>query len=82
VVAGDVPDFMAYENKEVTIDVGAGEERQVEMRMLPVSRPVEFVSQETILVAAPAAQRAVAVNKPRPTPNPNPRSQRNEQKDQ
>jgi hypothetical protein len=72
VVAGEIPDFMAYENKEIAIDVSAGETRSVDMRMVPVSRPVEFLSQETVLVAAPAAQSAPvrSANKPRPTPNP------------
>jgi hypothetical protein len=83
VVAGEIPEFMAYENKEVAIDVTAGEERQVEMRMLPVARPVEMMAEETVLVAAPAvAQPAPSVNRPRPIATPTPRGQRNDQKDQ
>ena len=74
VVAGDVPEFMAYEKKEIDVDVIAGEQREVELRLLPVSRPVEFVGSETVLVAAPvtASSTAPATTKPQPQPQPRP----------
>ena len=76
VVAGDVPEFMAFENKEVSVDVASGDERQVEIRMVPVNRPVEFMASETVLVAAPT-KTAPATSKPMPRPAPTPRGQKN-----
>jgi len=80
VVAGDVPEFMAYEQKEITVDVSAGEEREVDFRLLPQTRAVEFISAETVLVAAPVAAPAQAQSAPKPRPLPNP--MRNDQKSQ
>lgn len=54
VVGGDIPEFTAFEHKRVDIDVVAGEQREVELRLLPQRRVVEFVGSETVLVAAPA----------------------------
>ena len=70
IAACDVPEFMAFEHKEITIDVVSGEKRGVELRMVPQSRPVEFVGEETVLVAAPAvaAQPIAAESKVRPEP--------------
>lgn len=83
VVAGEIPEFMAYENKEIAVDVAAGDQREVEFRLLPQPRAVEFVTAETVLVAAPVAAPAPTQSaaKPRPTPNPMPKSQRNNNND-
>jgi len=54
VVGGDLPEFTAFERKHIDIDVVAGEEREVELRVLPQQRAVQFIGSETVLVAAPA----------------------------
>jgi hypothetical protein len=54
VVSGDLPEFTAFERKHVEIDIGAGEEREIELRLLPQQRAVQFIGSETVIVATPA----------------------------
>lgn len=53
IVAGDIPEFTVFEKKEVDIDVVAGETREVALRLIPQARAVQFVNEETVLIAAP-----------------------------
>lgn len=69
VVGGDLPEFTAFERKHIDIDVVAGEMREVELRVLPQQRVVQFIGSETVLVAAPIKPTLV---KPQGRPNPNP----------
>src|SRR5207249_6378551 len=68
VVGCDVPEFMAFEHKHVEIDVVAGEQREVELRLLPQQRAVQFIGEETVLVASPVKPPV----KPQSRPNPHP----------
>ncbi len=63
VVSGDLPEFTAYERRHIDLDVVSGEEREVELRVLPQQRAVQFIGSETVLVAAPAKPPVV---KPHP----------------
>jgi hypothetical protein len=63
VVSGDLPEFTAFERRHIDIDVVSGEEREVELRVLPQQRAVQFIGAETVLVAAPAKPPVV---KPHP----------------
>src|SRR5207249_4173453 len=38
VVAGDIPEFMAFEKTQIDVDVTAGEQREVDFRLLPQTR--------------------------------------------
>jgi hypothetical protein len=69
VVGGDLPEFTAFERRHIDIDVVAGEQREVELRVLPQQRVVQFIGSETVLVAAPIKPTLV---KPQGRPNPNP----------
>ena len=71
VVAGDIPEFTVFEKKEIDINVVAGETREVELRLLPQSRAVEFIGQEMVLVAAPLPVVLEARAKPAPRALPN-----------
>jgi hypothetical protein len=64
VVAGDIPEFTVFEKKEVELNVASGDIKEVELRLLPQTRAVEFMGTETVLIAAPAASSA------RPAPRP------------
>lgn len=75
VVAGDVPEFTAFEKREVEITVAAGETREVELRLIPQIRAVQFMGEETVLVATPAPKVKAA-------PNPAPRQQQKNQRQQ
>jgi hypothetical protein len=48
----DAPDHMALAQTGFEIDVTAGENRQVEFKLIPQARQIEFVG-ETMLIAAP-----------------------------
>lgn len=50
---------MTLTNKEFTVVVGSGEQRQVEFKLVPQVRAVEFVG-ETMIIAAPAAPKSAA----------------------
>ena len=50
----DAPDHMAFAKTEFVIEVGAGEQKQVEFKLVPEIRAVEFQG-EAILIAVPAA---------------------------
>jgi hypothetical protein len=63
VVSGDLPEFTAFERRHIDVDVTSGEEREIELRVLPQQRAVQFIGNETVLVAAPAKPPVV---KPRP----------------
>jgi hypothetical protein len=63
VVGDNLPEFTAFEYKHIDIDVTAGEQREVELRVLPQQRSVQFIGNETVLVAAPAKPPVV---KPHP----------------
>jgi hypothetical protein len=58
VVAGDVPEFTSFEKKDIELDVKAGEQRDVEFRLVPQIRALQFIGEETTLVAAPKAKAA------------------------
>ena len=68
------PDRMALAQATFEIEVGAGENRQVDFKLIPQVRAIEFVG-ETILIAAPvkaqekpaAAGPATITSKPQPT---------------
>jgi hypothetical protein len=49
----EAPEFMALSQKEFTVDVTGGEQRQVDFKLVPQVRAVEFVG-ETVIIAAPA----------------------------
>ncbi|HET9425447.1 MAG TPA: hypothetical protein VFO55_08755 [Gemmatimonadaceae bacterium] len=70
VVAGDVPEFTAFEKKEVEIEVAAGETRDIELRLVPQIRAVQFIGEETVLIAVP---------KSKASPNAAPRQQQRQQ---
>lgn len=77
VVAGDIPEFTAFDKKEVEILVAAGETRDIELRLLPQVRAVQFIGEETVLIAAPKASPTT-----RQSPNAAPRQKNNQkQKD-
>jgi hypothetical protein len=50
----DAPEHTAFAETEFVVDVAAGEQRQVDFRLIPEVRAVEFQG-EAILIAAPAA---------------------------
>lgn len=58
VVAGDVPEFTMFERKEMELDVKAGEQRAVEFRLVPQIRALQFIGEETVLVAKPVTKAA------------------------
>jgi hypothetical protein len=58
VVAGDVPEFTMFEKKEFELDVKAGEQRDIDFRLIPQIRTLQFIGEETVLVAAPKTKAA------------------------
>lgn len=54
VVSGDLPEFTAFERRHIDIDIAAGEDREIELRLLPQQRAVQFIGSETVIVATPA----------------------------
>jgi hypothetical protein len=67
VVAGDVPEFTQFEKKEFELDLKAGETREMEFRLVPRIRALQFMGEETVLIAKP---------KPKASPNAAPRQQK------
>jgi hypothetical protein len=53
VMATDIPDYFAFEQSKIDVIVAAGEQRDVDFRLLPQQRTVQFVGEETTLIAAP-----------------------------
>jgi hypothetical protein len=60
VVAGDLPEFTSFERSDIELDVKAGEQREVEFRLVPQIRALQFIGEETVLVAAPKAKAAAS----------------------
>jgi hypothetical protein len=67
VVAGDVPEFTQFEKKEFELDLKAGETREIEFRLVPQIRALQFIGEEAVLIAKP---------KPKASPNAAPRQQK------
>jgi hypothetical protein len=76
VVAGDIPEFTAFDKKELEITVVAGETRDIEFRLLPQIRAVQFIGAETVLIAAPKASPTT-----RQSPNAAPRQNNNQKQE-
>jgi hypothetical protein len=60
VVAGDVPEFTSFEKKEIELDVKAGEQHDVEFHLVPQIRALQFIGEETVLVAAPRTRQSAS----------------------
>jgi hypothetical protein len=60
VVAGDVPEFTTFEKKEMELDLTAGESREIDFRLVPQIRAVQFIGEETVLVAAPRTKNSAS----------------------
>jgi hypothetical protein len=54
VMATDIPEYFAFEQSRIDVTVAAGEQRDVDFRLLPQQRTVQFVGEETTLIAAPS----------------------------
>ena len=53
VLPGELPDHHVFESDRVEITVGAGEHRDVELRLVPRQRNVTFVGPDVTLKAKP-----------------------------
>ena len=53
VVAGDVPEFTHFEKKAFELDLKAGETREIEFRLVPQIRALQFIGEEAVLIAKP-----------------------------
>jgi hypothetical protein len=49
VLSADVPEFHAFQQREIDVMVGAGERRDVELRLVPRKRAVQVIGSETVI---------------------------------
>jgi hypothetical protein len=57
VLSADVPEFHAFQQREIDVTLGAGERRDVELRLVPRKRAVQVIGGETVVKVVPKVEK-------------------------